>query len=143
MHYLSLVHTARVAHMASKEEKLTCPALAGRAAGPALGGRAAGHPACGSAAGQQAGRGPTTRADPGHLCATQGGLAAEARAVGVVWLGGDRCSLVLSALLARRVGAHSVALVLYCFNTDQCAMYCVLYVFLFIFYNTVFFIMEP
>ena len=39
--------------------------------------------------------------------------------------------------------AHSVALVLYFFNTDQCAMYCVLYVFLFIFYNTVFFITQP
>ena len=54
--------------------------------------------------------------------------------VGVVWLGGDRCSLVLSSLLASRVGARivylSVALVLYCFNTDRCAMYCVLYVFL-------------
>ena len=64
-------------------------------------------------------------------------------AVGVVWLGGDRCSLVLSALLASRVGAHCVALVLYYFNTDQCAMYCVLYVFLFIYFNTVFFIIEP
>ena len=39
--------------------------------------------------------------------------------------------------------AHSVALALYFFNTDQCAMYCVLYVFLFIFYNTVFFITQP
>ena len=48
-----------------------------------------------------------------------------------------------AAVLARRVGAHSEALELYYFNTDQCAMYCVLYVFLFIFYNTVFFIMEP
>ena len=38
---------------------------------------------------------------------------------------------------------YSVALVLYCFNTDHCAMYCVLYVFLFIYYNTVFFISEP
>ena len=51
--------------------------------------------------------------------------------MGVVWLGGDRCSLVLSSLLASRVGARivylSVALVLYCFNTDRCAMYCVLY----------------
>ena len=61
--------------------------------------------------------------------------------VGVVWLGGDRCSLVLSSLLASRVGARIVWR-WYCifFNTDQRAMYCVLYVFLFILYNTVFFI---
>ena len=51
--------------------------------------------------------------------------------VSVVWAGVKKC----------RVGAHSVALVLYYFNTDQCTMYCVLYVFLFIYYNTVFFIM--
>ena len=51
---------------------------------------------------------------------------------------------VRSALLVSRVGgAHSVALVLYYFNTDQCTMYCVLYVFLFINYNSVFFIMQP
>ena len=101
--------------MASKEEKLTAPLL------PAV------QPAPLSAVVQ-----------PAAQLAAVGG-----RAVGVVWLGGDRCSLVLSALLARRVGAQSVALVLYYFNTDQCAMYCVLYVFLFIYYNTVFFIMEP
>ena len=31
----------------------------------------------------------------------------------------------------------------FCFNTERNAVYCVLYVFLFILYNTVFFIVEP
>ena len=110
--------------MASKEEKLTAPLLPAVQPAPLL---PAVQPAPLSAAVQ-----------PAAQLAAVGG-----RAVGVVWLGGDRCSLVLSALLARRVGAHSVALVLYYFNTDQCAMYCVLYVFLFIKYNTVFFITQP
>ena len=56
MHYLSLVHTARVAHGIQGGEaycpalagRAAGPALAGRAAGPALSGRAAGRPACGS-----------------------------------------------------------------------------------------------
>ena len=103
------MHTARVAHMASKEEKLTAPLLPAVQPAPLL---PAVQPAPLSAAVQ-----------PAAQLAAVGG-----RAVGVVWLGGDRCSLVLSALLARRVGAHSVALVLYYFNTDQRAMYCVLYV---------------
>jgi len=38
---------------------------------------------------------------------------------------------------------HSAALVLYYLNTDQRAWYCVLYVFLFIIYNTVFCIVQP
>ena len=107
-----------------------CPALAGRAAGPALAGRAAGPPAPLSAAVQPA----------VQFAAVQqiNKLDIAQRHEQTLWpslLG------VRSALLVSRVGAHSVALVLYYFNTDQCTMYCVLYVFLFIYYNTVFFIM--
>ena len=89
------------------------PALAGRAAGPALGGRAAGRPICGSAADQQ-------KLD----------IAQRHEQSSRPWpslLG------VRSALLVSRVGAHSVALVLYYFNTDQCTICIVYYTYFYLF----------
>ena len=46
--------------------------------------------------------------------------------VGVVWLGGDRCSLVLSSLLASRVGARIVWR-WYCIFSIQISAPCIVY----------------
>ena len=77
---LSLVHSLQHAWPMS-ESKPTAPLLpALLAAGPARSRRPCSRPSLRhSAAGQQAGHRPATRADPGHLCAAQGGVAAEAR----------------------------------------------------------------